>query len=215
MTTMRRLFRAQARLEGPILAYWGLATLLAVPLLWDLLSVWHVARTLSQPGMLLLLTLTFIFSQVLYAAVARHDGRPLLPLPTLLFALGNGFAETLAFAGVFRIGQLAGDALAALLWPPLVGAAGFALGVAAFVLYGGYIHAAFWLPLLPPHLDDSPRSQRIRRLRPLAEIGLVLGWSLCFFVYHDIWTVVLIHVLVDIGLMLLVRPAIFTRRTAA
>ena len=33
MTTMSRLFRAQARLEGPILAYWGLTTLLAVPLL--------------------------------------------------------------------------------------------------------------------------------------------------------------------------------------
>jgi hypothetical protein len=39
----------------------------------------------------------------------------------------------------------------------------------------------------------------------------VLGWSLCFWLYHDIWTVVAFHILVDFGLMLRVRPVIFHR----
>ncbi len=197
-------------IDRPILIYWATATVIGVPFLWDLLTVWNVPQTLAQPVMLPLLIITFIFSQVMYGAVARHSGRPLRFTPTALFAVGNGIAETLAFAAVFRLGQLLGAGLIGLIMPAWADAAGFAVGVAAFVLYGGVIHAAFWLPLLPPHLDDGPRSLRIRQLRPLAEIGLVLGWSLCFWLFADIWTVVLFHVLVDLGLMLLVRPQIFT-----
>jgi chlorophyllide a hydrolase len=197
-------------IDRPMLIYWALATLIGTPLLWDLLTVWNLPRTLSQPGMLLLLSATFVFSQLMYAAVARHSGRPIRFWPTLLFAVGNGIAETLAFAAVFRVGMWLGAALVGLVVPAWAAAAGFAVGVAAFVLYGGLIHALFWLPLLPPHLDDSPRSLRIRQLRPLAEIGLVLGWSLCFWLFHDIWTVVVVHVFVDLGLMLLVRPQVFS-----
>jgi hypothetical protein len=90
-------------------------------------------------------------------------------------------------------------------------AIGFGLGLVFFIIYGGLIHAIFWLPVLPPHLDDAPFSRRIRKLRPLNEIMLVIGWSLCLWLYNDIWTMVFFHVLVDLGLMLRVRPPLFRK----
>jgi len=42
----------------------------------------------------------------------------------------------------------------------------------------------------------------------------VIGWSLCFWLTRDLWTVVFFHILVDIGLMLKVRPPIFGARHA-
>ncbi|MCU0492836.1 MAG: hypothetical protein MUD01_14690, partial [Chloroflexaceae bacterium] len=184
---------------------------LGVIFLWDWLSAWNVAATWSQPWLVLLLVATLVLGQVLYAAVARHDGRPIVWPVTLLFALGNGFFETLAFALSYRLGEVLGHAIASLVAPQAASGLGFALGIVGFVIFGGLIHGLFWLKLLPPHLDDSPRARAIRKRRPLAEIALVLVWSLCFWLYTDIWTVIFFHILVDFFLMLFVRPPFLSR----
>jgi hypothetical protein len=176
------------------------------------LGSWNVPTTLAQPWLVLYLVLTFAFSQTLYVLVARHDDRPVLPLPTVIFALGNGIFETLSFAFVYWLGATIGSWLVGLIASAAVAsAAGFVLGLIFFAIYGGLIHGFFWLRLLPPHFDDSPQSQAIRKFRPLAEVALVLGWCLCLWLYKDIWTVVFFHTLVDVGLMLRVRPVIFHR----
>ncbi len=195
--------------ERRILTYWALATLGGLVLLWDWISAWKVPATLRVPGLPIYLLVSFILSQYLYLLVARYDGRPIHWGATAIFAIGNGIAETLAFAAVYRVGEVIGSSVVGLVAPSIASLAGFALGVGLFVIYGGLIHGLFWLRVLPPHLDDSPRSRRIRAYRPLAEIGLVLGWSLCFWLTRDLWTVVFFHTLVDIGLMLKVRPPIF------
>lgn len=202
---------ADVRPARAILIYWAICTVLGLPLLWDLLSSWNVAATLARPWLLLYLLATFAVSQALYVVIARHDGRPIRWGPTVLFAFGNGFAETLAFAGVYRVGELIGSWLVGLVFPAAASAAGFGLGLVLFIIYGGLIHGLYWLNILPPHLDDAPRSRSIRKVRPLFEVALVLGWSLCLWLNRDIWSVIFLHVLVDFGLMLRVRPVIFTR----
>jgi hypothetical protein len=199
-------YKRAERLMG---AYWAIAALGGLLFLRDWLAAWNVPDTLSRPGLVFYLIFTFALSQILYAFVARNDGRPFAAGPAALFALGNGIAETIAFALVYRLGEVVGSWVVGLFAPELASVAGFVLGVAFFIVYGGLIHAMFWLRVLPPHLDNEPLSRRIRKLRPLAEIALVLGWSLCFWLTRDIWIVVIFHVLVDIGLMLKVRPPIF------
>ncbi|ACL25119.1 hypothetical protein [Chloroflexus aggregans] len=201
--------RTLSHLDQYILLYWLISSVIGIPLLADWLRSWNVPVTLGNPLFVAFLLISFAFSQVLYVMVARHDGRPFLVGPTVIFSIGNGVIETFAFATVYRIGAWIGDGLAAHFWPGLVGALGFAVGFTAFVIYGGVIHGMFWLQQLPPHLDDTPRSMQIRKLRPLAEMALVLGWSLCLYLYQDIWTVIFIHILVDLGLMLRVRPPVF------
>ncbi|GIV88612.1 MAG: hypothetical protein KatS3mg055_1130 [Chloroflexus sp.] len=201
--------RTLSHLDQYILLYWLISSVIGIPLLADWLRSWNVPVTLGNPLFVAFLLISFAFSQVLYVMVARHDGRPFLVGPTVIFSIGNGVIETFAFATVYRIGAWIGDGLAAQFWPGLVGPLGFAVGFTAFVIYGGVIHGMFWLQQLPPHLDDTPRSMRIRKLRPLAEMALVLGWSLCLYLYQDIWTVIFIHILVDLGLMLRVRPPVF------
>lgn len=193
----------------PILSYWGVSLLAGGVILYDYLSTWTVPQTLARPGLILYLIASFVFSQVLYYIVARDDGRPLRWWPTLLFAIGNGLCETFSFAISYRLGEVLGAGLFQLFAPQFASLAGFIFGVITFSIYGGLIHGLFWLKILPPHLNDDPLSCKIRRFRPLAEVALVLGWSLCFWLTRDIWTVVLFHVLVDFYLMWRVRPTLF------
>ncbi len=207
--TRKAASEGSLNLGRTVLTYWAVATLVGVLVLWDWIGAWNVPATLQVPGLPIYLVLTFAFSQVLYVLVARYNGRPIHWGATVLFALGNGIAETLAFGVVYRLGEIIGAGLIGLFAPSIASFAGFLLGVVCFIVYGGLIHSLFWLPLLPPHLDDSPRSRQIRKLRPIAEVALVIGWSLCFWLTRDLWTVVFFHIVVDIGLMLKVRPPIF------
>lgn len=201
--------------ERLILIYWLCATGLGLLLLWDWLSAWRVPATLSTIWLPIYLVGSFALSQLLYLLVARHDGRPIPWRATVLFALGNGLAETLAFAGIYRLGAALGTVLVGFVAPAFASLGGFVVGVGCFIIYGGLIHGLFWLRVLPPHLSDTPQARQIRKLRPLAEVGLVLGWSLCFWLMGDIWTVVFFHILVDLGLMLKVRPQLFVRTAQA
>lgn len=194
----------------PIVNYWVISLLAGGVLLFNDLRTWAVPRTFARLDLFTYLIISFVLSQILYFKVARHDDRPLLWGATWLFAIGNGICETLAFALSYRIGEVLGSGLFQLFAPQFASLAGFIGGVITFSLYGGLIHALFWLKILPPHLNDDPTSRVIRRFRPLAEVGLVLGWSLCFWLTRDIWTVVFFHILVDFCLMWRVRPSLFT-----
>lgn len=195
--------------ERAIGRYWLISLLVGSVVLWDWLTRWSVPATLATPWLLLYLWCSFALTQILYILVARHGGRPIRLGALVVFALGNGIAETFAFASVYRLGELLGASLAGLFAPGFAATAGFIVGLSSFSIYGGLIHALFWLRVLPPHLDDTPRARAIRRSRPIAEIALVIGWSLCFWLNRDLWTVTFFHILVDVGLMLLVRPPLF------
>lgn len=208
-TTTKTAWWTTQSAERLIVGYWLVASVIGIPLLWDWLTAWNVGATLARPWLVGYLILSFILSQVLYLLVARHGGRPIHWGALAIFALGNGLAETFAFAAIYRVGEWLGTSVTGLFAPMQANLIGLIIGLIFFSIYGGLIHAMFWMKVLPPHLDDSPRSQAIRKGRPIAEIALVLSWSLCFWLTRDIWTVIFFHTLVDVGLMLLVRPAIF------
>ncbi|NJM05079.1 hypothetical protein HC891_00865 [Candidatus Gracilibacteria bacterium] len=205
-------WRGSSEAEQSILVYWFLSAALAFLFLGDWIGQWNISATWSNSWLVAWLIATFAIGQFFYLAVAHSDGRSLYFWPAALFVIGNGIFETFAFALVYKAGALIGSSLMHLFWPQAANIAGFSGGLLSFIIYGGLIHALFWLHLLPPHLDDAPRSRVLRKVRPLAEIALVIGWSLCFWLYQDIWTVIFFHLLVDIGLVLLVRPPLFTVR---
>lgn len=193
----------------PVLIYWGLSVALGLFFLWDWLYSWHVPQTFANPGLVILLVASLLISQGMYLMVARHGGRPIRWMPTVIFAIGNGICETLAFALIYRLGATIGGGLTALLFPSIASGVALTIGLVFFSIYGGLIHALFWLRVLPPHLDDAPLARRIRKIRPIGEIALVVGWSLCLWLYQDIWTMAVFHICVDLCLMLLVRPLLF------
>lgn len=197
--------------EHYILLYWIISLVLSLVFLSDWLTSWNVPDTFSRPWLVGWLVLTWGISQAAYITVARHDNRPLCWSAALLFAIGNGVCETLSFGLVYRLGEVAGMALAYSMLPDYVDISGFVMGLIFFTIYGGLIHGLFWIKLLPPHFDSSPHALAIRQIRPGIEVLLVSGWSLCFWLTRDIWTVVFFHALVDLILMLRVRPPLFQR----
>jgi chlorophyllide a hydrolase len=199
------------RAEQLIVAYWLISSVLGLLFLRDWIFAWNVPATLQTPWLLALLLGTLILSQVLYIKVSTHGGRRIPWLATLIFAICNGIAETFSFALVFRLGLVIGSFLSGLLAPSLAAYGGLALGLVFFVIYGGAIHGLFWIRLLPPHFHDDPLSLKIRRLRPLSETLLVIGWSLAWWLNADLWSVVVCHTLIDLTLMLQVRPPLFQR----
>lgn len=207
---MAGLQRRVQRVERSILAYWGITVLLGILFLQDWITSWNVGATLARPWLAVYLVLTWTISQSVYMVVARHGERSIHWGPTVIFALCNGICETFAFALVYRAGQLLGSTLAGLVFPSSASIAGFGVGILFFIIYGGLIHGLFWIKLLPPHFDESPLSRALRNIRPLIEVLLVSGWSLCFWLTQDIWSVVFFHILVDFILMLRVRPPLFT-----
>ncbi len=200
---------ASRRIEWPVLAYWSISGILGVVFLSDWLTGWHVGRTFSNPWLVAYLVVTLTIGQVIYFIVARHDNRPIRRVPTAIFAVGNGVFETFAFALVYRLGETIGAALGLLVVPAASSMTSLIVGLIFFTIYGGAIHALFWLRILPPHLNDTPLAKTIRRYRLFSEIALVLGWCLCLWLYQDIWTVIFFHMVVDTGLMLRVRPNLF------
>jgi hypothetical protein len=203
------------RLEVPVLAYWGISAILGVLFLRDWIMQWNVWETLSRPWLVIWLILTLVIGQVIYSLVAHHDHRPIRWGATAIFSIGNGIFETFAFALVYRLGEFLGIAAGNLLFPSAAGWIGFILGAIFFIIYGGSIHALFWLRILPPHLKDTSLARTIRRYRMINEIALVLGWCLCLWLSDDIWTVVFFHMLVDLGLMVRVRPNLFINGNTA
>lgn len=199
----------------PVLVYWGISAFLGFLFLRDWIFSWNVGATLAEPWLIAILVVTVTIGQVIYSIIARHDGRPIPVWDTILFAVGNGIFETFAFALVYRLGEYVGTQAALLVAPTAAYGTGFVVGAIFFIIYGGGIHALFWLKILPPHLNDNPVSLIIRKYRLFSEIALVLGWCLCFRVTNDIWTVVFFHMIVDLGLMLRVRPRLFTRASSA
>jgi hypothetical protein len=197
------------RAERLVVAYWLISGALGLLFLYDWIFAWNVPATLGRPWLLVLLLGTLLLSQILYIKVSTHEGRPVRWGATLLFAICNGLAETLTFALVFRLGLVLGGALTGLIAPSWAAGGGLALGILFFVIYGGLIHGLFWIRLLPPHFHDDPLSLKIRKLRPLSETLLVIGWSLAWWLHADLWSVVLCHTLIDLTLMLQVRPPLF------
>ncbi len=197
--------------EGAIAFYWLLAFGLAVGFRLPELYKCRVPETLASIWCPAILIATLAFSQWLYSQVAISEERPFNWLGTPIFVIGNAIGETLAFLVVFSAGAFVGDFIGR-----LAGLGGlpfqflkFGCGFFVFLIYGGAIHGLFWMRIFPPHFRDDPRARKIRKFRLWSESALSLAWCLTFFVFRDLWSVVVFHAIVDLVLMIRVRPGIF------
>jgi hypothetical protein len=197
------------RLEFSVYVYWALSAILGLIFLQDLIFAWNVGETLARPWLLAILVVTLVVGQIIYTIVGRHDDRPFRLIPTIIFTVFNGILETFSFALVFKLGASVGTVILNTVLPAYADVGNFFFGLLFFVLYGGSIHAFLWLKVLPPHFKETPLVRSIRKFRMISEVALVTGWSLCFWITQDIWTVVFFHMIVDLVLMLRVRPNLF------
>jgi hypothetical protein len=136
-----------------------------------------------------------------------HEGRPFNLLSTNIFSLGNGVFETIAFALVYRFGEGLGGKMP--LSPKTAMRVGLVFGIVLLTLYNGMIHAFFWIELLPDHFHTTPIAEMVRGFHIPALAVMLVGWCLCFWLTRDVWTVVFFHILVDVVLMVQVRPELF------
>lgn len=195
--------------ERLVLIYWGICAVLGALFLQDWIGAWNVGATLAQPWLLLVLVGTWIIGQAVYIGTADHQGRAFDLRSTIMFAVGNGVLETWAFALVYRLGELVGWWVAGVLVPAAASGTGFALGTLLLMVYNGPIHMLFWMNVLPPHFGNTPLAKALHRFVVPSLAAIVIGWCLCFWWNRDLWTVTVLHMLVDLVLMIRVRPALF------
>ncbi len=187
--------------------YWLFCLGLGLLLLRDEIFSWRIPAGWGQaPILLAYAVLITIFNEWAYIKVARSDGRPFSLSATLIFTLFNGVLEVFAFIGFFRLLEGASRWLLGPDW----GVVNFIFGFIGFVLYSGVAHAFFWARALPRHFTAEPRWQRLRKLLGPIQALIVLGWCLYFYATGDIWTLVVLHLLIDVVLMAQVRPPLLT-----
>jgi membrane protease YdiL (CAAX protease family) len=198
--------------NGPLLAYWVFCLVFGFLFLRDTIFTWNVLESWQSYGWLALITLLVTLgSQWGYMLVARNNGRPVAFVSSITFIIVNGILEAFVFMGLYKIFF---DA-ARLVFGDLNVINTF-FGIFGFTMYSGFIHAAFWARLIPPHFTADPRRQKLRRLLTPIQASIVVMWCIYYQVTGDLWTVIFLHILVDGVLMFWVRPPVlFADRKAA
>ena len=195
---------APAKRNQYVLLYWLLGAIFSALILHDELANPQLDRVVANWPIALFAIVATVGTQIAYVQVAKNDGRRFDLPTTVLFVVANGVIEALTFLAFVKVGIEGGR----LLWGD-VGAANFLLGALAFIIYSGIIHAFFWVRVFPPHFSDAPELQRLRRgLEPMQAV-IALSWTLLFFATRDVWTVILLHMVIDTVLMIRVRPPLF------
>uniref|UniRef100_B3EJA0 Abortive infection protein n=1 Tax=Chlorobium phaeobacteroides (strain BS1) TaxID=331678 RepID=B3EJA0_CHLPB len=136
------------------------------------------------------------FNAFVYSSSTFDGGRSLDLASVVLFTVGNGIAETFMFYAFFVLGEKLMGLLTKNPW------ALFIAGFVCFMIYSGFIHALFWLDLLPEHVNQASP------LKPLfmpTQILIAGSWALSFFWYRDLPSVFVLHGLVDLTMALNVK----------
>jgi hypothetical protein len=198
-------------IEWRIISYWAISALIGLLFLRDWLLSWDVGETIARhPWLVVFMIAIWLITQGLYVMVAHPDGRPLIWRSILLFTLANGVFETWAFAFSYWLGEVIGTwATGWFLSPSAAATVGFIVGVVVFSVYSWWIHAFFWIRFLPSHTGESPRTRTLQRWHIIALTVLTLSWALCLWLNRDIWTVTILHILMDLVLMVRLRPSLF------
>ena len=127
-----------------------------------------------------------------YSGSVFNNGRSVEAASVLIFVMGNGIAETIWFYAAFSLGRGLAERLAA---GPAVQ---FIAGLLTFMLYSGLIHGLFWMAVLPEHIAVASALRPY--LMPLL-LAITLSWSLWFFWYRDLHTVMVLHALIDLTMI--------------
>ncbi len=187
--------------------YWLFCLGVGLLMLRDELFCWQIPKAwVSAPFFLAYALAITLFNEWAYIKVARSDGRPFSLSATVIFTLINGPLEVLAFMSFYKLLGGGFHMLLGANWEIL----NFFMGFVGFVVYSGIAHAFFWARALPRHFSAEPSVQRLRKLLSPIQALIVLGWCLYFWATGDIWTLVGLHLIIDVVLMAHVRPPVLT-----
>lgn len=135
----------------------------------------------------------------IYHRACISKGRPLDTQTLFIFPIFNGVGETAIFLSVFKFGEQivsqAAKATGERLRPAFFG------GYVPYFTYITLIHVFMWLRILPDHLNNAPEVQLYRRILVPSKSLLATSWALLYFLYRDAWSVIVLHTLVDFGLV--------------
>jgi chlorophyllide a hydrolase len=179
-----------------IYVYWALALLVGFVFFRKDIMTFNSNYDIRRIVLLVCSVLIVAVNAYVYSHSTTNGGRPVDPLSVLIFSIGNGVAETFYFYAFFRLGEILAGKFTSNQWVK------FIVGFVCFMIYSGFIHALFWLPILPEHVvQTSP-------FKPFfmpVQLMIALSWALSFFWYRDLRTVIILHALVDLTMILSVR----------
>ena len=148
------------------------------------------------------MALVLIDTVIYHRACLSKDGP--VDTPTLLiFPILNGVGETAIFLSVFKLGEQIvsqqTNATATTQWLAFVG------GYAPYFTFITLIHIFMWIRILPDHLNNATQVQLYRRILVPSKAILATSWALLYYLHRDAWSVIVLHTLVDIGLVFSLR----------
>jgi chlorophyllide a hydrolase len=147
-----------------------------------------------------------ILNFVIYKGITETGSRPLDYVSMIVFGIGNGVFETFIFLIMFQWGEkFAGNFTTA---KPILFLGGFLF----FTIFSGFIHGIFWINEFPQHMIDASLRSPIQGLFIPIQVMLALSWSLLYFLYRDIWGVVILHIIVDTSVIYCIHYSLFTQR---
>ncbi len=189
-----------------IMLYWALGVICAMLFLGEELFPQQKPKT--DWKRILLIAISFLLvvcNAFIYKNSTETFGRPMDYLSMLVFGLGNGICETFIFLTCFKLGEF---------WmakytekKPVL----FLGGLLIFMAFSGFIHGVFWMNELPPHLTTNPEKMVYKAFFMPMQFMLAVSWALIYFLYRDIWTVVLLHIAVDISVVYSIHYSLFSR----
>ncbi|NTV45538.1 MAG: hypothetical protein HGB11_03215 [Chlorobiales bacterium] len=193
--------------EIQIFTYWGIG--IAMGLIFLRKELLNINKTFDGKRIALLIAsaLVVLGNALVYSKSTNFGDRALDPLTMIVFAIGNGVAETFVFFSLFKIGE---TLIARVTENKFIL---FGAGMLIFIIYSGLIHGLFWLNILPEHIVNTPENAFYRSLFMPIQLLIATSWSLSFFLYRDLYAIIFFHSLVDAIMVYCVRFSLFTYPT--
>lgn len=187
-----------------ILAYWAIGILCAMFFLSEELFPSNPTppsrETALRRNVLFFVSLVIVLANTyVYYNATSNGGRPFDIVTFFIFAILNGTCETFVFLAVFKLGETLMRRFTDKLLYHFLG------GILLFMMFSGFIHGVLWINALPPHvvsISDLPPDKVIfKQLFFPFQFALVICWSMLYFFFRDVWGIVLLHIIVDAGVV--------------
>ncbi|MBC8044224.1 MAG: hypothetical protein IAF08_12370 [Rhizobacter sp.] len=195
--------------------YWFAGLFTAFFFLRDELKTFNRDFGWKRIGLFILSAVVVAANSYIYYRAASSEQRPLDPLTLVFFTVANGLCETFIYLGIFKFGEfLAGKYTQNKFLL-------YSAGLCLFFVYAGGIHAIFWLNVLPEHLSGTTVTLAPMLVLPRSaifipfQVLLVVTWSLIYFLYRDLWSVAVLHAVVDFVMVLSIHYSMFVPVEAA
>ncbi|ACF14651.1 conserved hypothetical protein [Chloroherpeton thalassium ATCC 35110] len=191
-----------------IYIYWLIGLITGLIFLRDELTNFNKNFDLKRVALIISTAIIIIGNSIVYSNSTYFGDRQLDVLTVVIFAIGNGICETFIFFTLFKFGEKAAGKISTN--KVMLFLAGFFM----FMIYSGLIHGLFWLNILPDHTIHTPDKAFYRSLFMPFQLMIAASWSLSYFLYRDLYSIIFFHAIVDAVMVFSVRFSLFSHQIA-